>query len=71
MNTDEIFERGYIRAKVWGPCIEAKEINGVLVPQGKASTLPTDHLITGLPAKLKWFKPNHPYMLALLVYLIG
>ena len=41
-----------------------KEISGLLVPQGKASTLLASHLITGEPlryelAQDKWFESNH------------
>ena len=51
-----------------------KEMNGLLEPPAKVSTLPTDHLITGQPlmsysAQEKWFKSNQPYISALLVYL--
>ena len=49
------------------PCpLESKEIDGLLVPPGKASTLLTDYLITGycseglsLPRKSS---SNHPYI---------
>ena len=41
-----------------------KEIDGLLVPPGKASTQLTDHLITGLllrfePAQEKWLSQTH------------
>ena len=44
-----------------------KEIDGLLVPPGKAYTLLTDNLITGKPlwfepAQEKWFKSNHLYI---------
>ena len=47
--------------------LRPKEIDELLVPTGKASTLLTDHLITGLPlwsqlVQEKWLKANHPYI---------
>ena len=44
-----------------------KEIDGLFVLPGKAYTLLTDQLITGIPlwfepAQEKWFKSNHPYI---------
>ena len=52
-----------------------KEIDGLLVPPGKASTLLTDHLITGLPLKSEpaqenWFKVK-PFILMSLSVLLG
>ena len=43
------------------------EIDGLLVPSGKAYTLLTGHLIAGKPlrfepAQERWFKSNHPYI---------
>ena len=48
-----------------------KEIDGLLVPPGKVSTLLAFHLITGLPlrsepAQEKRFKSNHLYMISLI-----
>ena len=40
----------------------AKEIDGLLVHPGKAYTLLTDHLITGLSLPKTWFKSYHPYV---------
>ena len=51
----------------YGPVpLGPEEIDGLLAPPGKASTLLTDHLIIGLPlwsepAQEKWFRSNHPY----------
>ena len=53
---------------VWGPRpLEPKEIDGLLVSPGKASSLLTDYLITGYPlrselAQENSFKSNPPYL---------
>ena len=46
-----------------GPCpLGPKEIDGLLVPPGKAHTLLTDCLVTGQSLHRKsGFKSNHPY----------
>ena len=54
--------------------LEPKEIDGLLVPPGKASSLLTDQLFTGLPlrsepAQEKWLESNQPYIS--LVGLVG
>ena len=44
-----------------------KDIDGLIVPLGKASSLLTDHLITGSPVRSEpaqkiWFLSNYPYI---------
>ena len=49
-NTDQLNTNQSLRVVGWehGPCpLGPKEIDGLLVPPGKASSLLTDHLITG------------------------
>ena len=64
------FLQNVVRVDGWeyGPrLLRPKEIVGLLVSPGKASTQLIDHmniyeLLRSEPAQEKWFKSNHPYI---------